>query len=93
MTGVFNTSILELGLSQKEKAELVKLWLPSQFEDTDEQASVCAAGVINSEKELRFGQLQDSLDDLCRARRIRRGLITFHKIQLAGEGQKTQTKS
>lgn len=93
MPGVFDTSILEPGLSQKEKAESVKLWLPSQFEDADEQASVCAAGVINSEKELRFGQLQDSLDDLRRARRIRRGLITFHKIQLAGEGQKTQTKS
>ena len=93
MPGVLNASILEPESSQKEKAELVKLWLPSQFEDTDERTSVCVAGVVNSEKELRFGQLQDSLDDLRRARRIRRGLLTFHKIQLAGEGQRTQTKS
>ena len=71
----------------------MKLWLPSQLEDPDEWALLCIPGVISSEKELRFGQLQDSLDDLCKARRIRRGLITFHKIQLSGEGQKVQTKS
>ena len=35
----------------------------------------------------------DSLNDLRRARRTRRGLILFHKVQLAGQGQKVQTKS
>jgi hypothetical protein len=72
---------------------MIKLWLPSQLEDPNERPSLCSPGVINSEKELRFGQLQDSLDNLRRARRVRRGLVLFHKVQLAGEGQKTQTKA
>jgi hypothetical protein len=74
------------------KAESIKLWLPSQL-DAEDRDSICLGGVINSEKELRFAQLEDSLNDLRRARRIRHGLITFHKVQLAGQGQKTQTKS
>lgn len=93
MPGVLDTGASDPGSSRKEKAESIKLWLPSQLDNTGERAILCVAGVINSEKELRFGQLQDSLNDLRKARRIRRGLITFHKIQLAGEGQKTQTKS
>jgi len=94
MPGVLDTVVSEPAESpQREKAESAKLWLPSQLEDANERTSVCVAGVINSEKELRFGQLQDSLDDLRRARRIRHGLTTFHKVQLAGGGQKTQTKS
>ena len=54
---------------------------------------ICAGGVVNSEKELRFAQLEDALDDLRQVRRIRYGLITFYKVQLAGEGQKIQTQS
>ena len=78
--------------SQKVKAELIKLWLPSQL-DIEDRDTLCLRGVISSEKELRFAQLEDALNDLRRARRIRRGLVTFHEVQLAGEGQKTQTKS
>ena len=93
MPQVLDTGVSDPEPSQKEKVESMKLWLPSQLEDPNERASVCAAGVINCEKELQFGQLQDLLDDLCKARRVCRGLITFHNIQLAGGGQKTQTKS
>ena len=93
MPGVLDVSASDPESSKREKAESIKLWLPSQLESAVERAALCVAGVINSEKELRFGQLQDSLDDLRRARRIRRGLVVFHKVQLAGEGQKTQTKS
>ena len=93
MPGVLDIGASDPESSRKEKAESIKLWLPSQLDNTGERATLCVAGVINSEKELRFGQLQDSLNDLRKARRIRRGLLTFHKIQLAGEGQKTQTKS
>ena len=90
MPGVLDAN---LDSSQSEKAESMKLWLPSQLEDVNERTSLCVPGVINSEKELRFGQLQDSLDDLRRARRVRHGLVLFHKVQLSGEGQKTQTKA
>ena len=91
MPGVLNTDTADLEPPQRVKAESVKLWLPSQLgEDRD---VVCLGGVVNGEVELRFAQLEDSLNDLRRARRTRRGLITFHKVQLAGQGQKTQTKS
>ena len=93
MPGVLDASASDSESSKKEKAELIKLWLPSQLESANERAALCVSGVVKSEKELRFGQLQDFLDDLRRARRIRRGLVTFHKVQLAGEGQKIQTKS
>ena len=92
MPGVLDTAISETGPSPREKAESVKLWLPSHL-DAAERDSLCSGSVVTSERELRFGQLHDALNELRRARRIRRGLVTFHKVQLAGEGQKTQTKS
>ena len=76
----------DLESPQRVKAEAIKLWLPSQL-DAKDRDSLCLGGVITSEKELRFAQLEDALNDL------RRGLVTFHKVQLSGEGQKTQTKS
>ena len=92
MPGVSDIGVSESRTSLREKAESIKLWLPSQL-DAAERDSLCSRGVITNERDLRFGQLHDGLDELRRARRIRRGLITFHKVQLAGEGQKVQTKS
>ena len=91
MPGVVDTAS-ELEQSPRQKAESAKLWLPSQL-DADERDSFCAHGVVTSERELRFGQLHDALDELRRARRVRHGLVTFHKVQLAGEGNKTQSRS
>lgn len=93
MPGVLDASGSNVESSRTEKAELIKLWLPSQLEDANERASLCYPGIINCEKALRSGQLQDSLDDLRKARRVRRGLVLFHKVQITGEGQKTQTKA
>ena len=92
MPGVSDAGVSEPGPLPQAKAELIKLWLPSHL-DAAERDSLCSGAVITSERELRFGQLDDALNDLRKARRIRRGLVTFHKVQLAGEGQKTQTKS
>ena len=89
MPGVIDASASE---PEREKAESIRLWLPSGL-DTAERDTLCSGVVITSERELRFGQLHDALDDLRRARRIRYGLTIFHKIQLGGEGQKTETKS
>jgi len=90
MPGV--SDAVETGPSPREKAEAIKLWLPSHL-DMDERDALCSGGVVASEREFRFGQVHDSLDELRKARRIRRGLILFHKVQLVGEGQKTQTQS
>jgi len=92
MPGALDASTSDPGSSSRAKAELIKLWLPSHL-DAEDRDSVCLGGVVNSEKELRFAQLEDTLNDLCRVRRIHYGLITFHKIQLSSEGQRTQTRS
>ena len=92
MPGVLDSDTSDPGSLPRAKAESVKLWLPSQL-DAKDRDSICLGGVVNSEKELRFAQLEDALNDLRRVRRIRYGLITFHKIQLSGEGQKAQTRS
>ena len=92
---IYMPGVLDLGSPEsgpREKAESVRLWLPSHLDGT-ERDSLCAGTVITSERDLRLGQIHDALDELRRTRRIRRGLFTFHKIQLAGEGQKTQMKS
>ena len=78
--------------SQRAKAESITLWLPSEL-DKEDREKICSLSLVNNEKQLRFAQLEDSLNALRRARRTRRGLIDFHKVQLAGQGQKTQTKS
>ena len=92
MPGALDVNTSDPGSLPRTKAESIKLWLPSQL-DTEDRDLICLGGVVHSEKELWFAQLEDSLNDLRRAQRIRHGLITFHKVQLAGEGQKTQTKS
>ena len=90
--GVIDTTTPNPKPLQKAKAKAIKLWLPSQL-DPEDWDLLCLGGVIASEKELWFGQLKDALNDLRQTQRIRHGLITFHKVQLAGEGQKTQTRS
>ena len=92
MPGVLDGDPSDLGPSSRVKAESIKLWLPSQL-DAKERDSICLGGIIKSEKELRFAHLEDTLDNLRQARRTRRGLLTFHTVQLSGEGTKIQTKS
>ena len=52
MPGVVDPSAPDPESSQREKAEAIKLWLPSQLENVYEHASFCVPGIINSEKEL-----------------------------------------
>ena len=92
MPGTLDTVPTDPVSLERVKAESLKLWLPSQL-DAEDRVVICLGGVINSEQELRLAQLEDSLSGLRRARRTRLGLITFHKVQLTGQGQKVQTKS
>jgi hypothetical protein len=92
MPGVLNIDTTDPKSPQRVKAKSIILWLPSKL-DAKDRNTICMGSVINNEMELRLAQLEDSLNDLRRARRTRRGLILFHKVQLAGQGQKIQTKS
>jgi len=73
------------------KPETWPLLLPSALPKDDR--SPCYKGVVETEQVLRSAQLQDGLVDLKRFRRALRNLRLYFKTNLAGEGQKTQTKS
>lgn len=73
------------------KPETWPLFLPSAIPGGDR--SPCHKGVIETERVLRLAQLQDGLVDLRRFRRALRNLRLYFKTNMAGEGQKTQTKS
>jgi len=73
------------------KPETWPLLLPSAIPKHDR--SPCYKGVVETEQVLRLAQLQDGLVDLKRFRRALRNLRLYFKTNLAGEGQKTQTKS
>ena len=79
MPDVLDADAAYQGSPQKVKVELIKLFLPSRL-DVEDWNSICLGGVINSKKELWFAQLKDSLSNLCRARRICHGLLTFHEV-------------
>jgi hypothetical protein len=63
MPGALDTNTTDTDPSPKVKAESVRLWLPSQL-DVEDRDRICLGGVVNSERELRFAQLEDSLNDL-----------------------------
>ena len=73
------------------KPETWPLFLPSTIPKDDR--SPCYKGVVETERVLRLAQLQDNLVDLRRFRRTLRNLRLYFKTNMAGEGQKTQTKS
>ena len=66
MPGALDTDTSNPESSPRVKAKSIKLWLPSQLNAEDRDSS-CSKSVVNSEKELRFAQLEDSLNDLRRA--------------------------
>lgn len=49
--------------SQRAKAESITLWLPSKL-DKEDQEKICSPSLVNNEKQLRFTQLEDSLNAL-----------------------------
>ena len=73
------------------KPETWPLFLPSCIPGDDR--SSCYKGIIETERLLRLAQLQDSLVDLRQSRRALRNLRLYFKTNLAGEGQKSQTRS
>jgi hypothetical protein len=75
-----------------ESPESISLVLPSELETTRRNA-LCLHHVAEYEKQLRLAQLQDSLIELRRIRRIRYTLLVNHKTQVAGQGQRANTRS
>ena len=73
------------------KPETWPLFLPSSLPRDDR--SSCYKGIVTTEQTLRLAQLQDGLADLRQSRRALRNLRLYFKTNLAGEGQKTQTRS
>jgi hypothetical protein len=75
-----------------EMAEKVPITLPSKVESALRNA-ICLHQVAEYEQQLRLAQLQDSLIELRRARRVRHTLLMNHQTQIAGQGQRANTRS
>lgn len=75
-----------------EMAENIPLVLPSEMEPT-KRSTMCLHQVVECEQQLRLAQLQDSLIELRRVRRIKHSLLINHRTQIAGQGQRVNTRS
>lgn len=87
-----NTNAHEVRRSDRTEHREARL-LAAQTLDANIRETVCLRGVVDKEKRLRFAQVQDALIDIRRARRVRRGLALYHRIQVSGDGQKANTKT
>ena len=74
-----------------EAAKDIPLLLPSGL-DTETRERICLDQVAEHERLLRIVQLQDSLVELRNTRKIRRGLLVNHHTQIAGQGQRANTR-
>ena len=79
------------GSPDDSKPETWPLFLPSAVPEGER--SLCYKGIVETEGVLRLAQLQDNLAGLRTFRRSLRNLRLYFKTNIAGEGQKTQTKS
>ena len=75
-----------------ETAETTPLLLPSSL-DPVMRERICIERVAEHERLLRMAQLQDSLAELRRTRKIRRKLLLNHYTQVAGQGVRANTRS
>lgn len=75
-----------------ELAETVPLLLPSSL-DLERREKICLHQVAEHERLLRMAQLQDSLIELRHTRKIRHKLLLNHHVQVAGQGQRANTRS
>jgi hypothetical protein len=75
-----------------ETSEDIPLILPSELETTRRNI-VCLHKVAEYEQQLHLAQIQDSLIELRRVRRIRYTLLLNHHMQVAGQGQRANTRS
>jgi len=75
-----------------ENVEDMSLVLPSALKPV-ERLAICRHRVAELEQQFRLAQLGDSLAELRRVRRIRRTLLINHRTQIAGQGQRANTRS
>ena len=75
-----------------EHSEQTPLILPSAVQST-RRDTICLHRVAEYEQKFRLAQLQDSLTELRLARRIRHSLLLNHQTQIAGQGQRPNTRS
>jgi len=82
----------EDNVEDAETAENISLLLPSSL-NSERREEICLQQVAEHERLLRMAQLQDSLIELRHTRKIRRRLLLNHYMQIAGQGQRANTRS
>ena len=71
--------------------EHIALWLPSALPPAWLQGGL-AQGLGAKEIRLRIAQADDSLEDICRLRRVLTGIAEFKRLNVSGSGQKANTR-
>jgi hypothetical protein len=72
--------------------EDIPLVLPSAL-NPEQRLVLCKNQVADYEQQFRLAQIEDSLTELRRVRRIRCTLLVNHRSQIAGQGQRVNTRS
>ncbi|KAI0064330.1 hypothetical protein BV25DRAFT_1790798, partial [Artomyces pyxidatus] len=78
--------------SNGSRAELMKLWLPSELPPSL-RSSGCAPGIVKKEVRLRIAQADDALHHIRRQLRIRLAYSHEKQIHIDGPGQAAMTRS
>lgn len=78
--------------NENDRIEDTTLILPSALEPA-QRLSICQHRVAEHEEQFRLAQLEDSLVELRRVRRIRRTLLMNHRIQISGQGRRANSRS
>ena len=87
-----NLVVNEDDTEDSDTPEKFPLIFPSNV-GSAQRGSICLHRVTEYEQHLRLAQLQDSLIELRRARRVRHTLLVHHQTQIAGQGQRANTRS
>ncbi|KAH9885585.1 hypothetical protein C8Q73DRAFT_795737 [Cubamyces lactineus] len=72
-------------------AECMSLWLPSSLPSSLRQGDL-AQRLTNIERQMRLAQLEDSLNDIRRLRRVLKGVAEFKRLNVSGTGNKPNTR-
>ncbi|KAJ7116241.1 hypothetical protein C8R43DRAFT_1137919 [Mycena crocata] len=78
--------------AEPPKAEAVKLWMPSEFEEEEERGEACQSGLGDMEAKLREAQCSDALLAIRSRLHTKRHLIGFRDQFITGQNDTTKAR-
>ena len=78
--------------ADSDKAEEVKLWLPSSLEKKDYE-TVCSSGLTEMEERLRVAQCYDSLSEIRNTLQLKSRMVLFKNKNVRGQRDGTKSRT